>query len=381
MRVEHGTHRLQLGPGIESTDGRPKQASMLGIRRLDRARLATVHMPVRECCPDRATGIPGRRLDPQPLERPLSKQPTVGHAVQGDSTGHAQRPLTGLRVDVPRHAQHDLLDHALDARGHIHLALRDRRLGRARRTAQQSMQVPAGHPQPADIVEASLVQPERAVIVQAHHTVQDQIDEPWLAVRRKPHELVLTRVDAEPAPLRERAVEQTRGVREPHLLAQLERVAATSPPGRRRPLAHAVERQDRRAIEWTGEERACGVRLMVRREGDRSVVAAAEPTVDLARDVELALQPSRHGARKLGEAEGRGGQRALEDPTELDERLLIEHDGIELPRLDPRMPQAPGSRLRREPVVLLDAREALFLARRHDHAILHECSGTVVEER
>ncbi len=56
------------------------------------------------------------------------------------------------------------------------------------------------------------------------------------------------------------------------------------------------------------------------------------------------------------------------------------HDRIEVTRREPCMLQAPGRSLRGEPVILLDAREALFLARGDDDAILHQRRRTVVEE-
>ena len=47
---------------------------------------------------ERAAGVASRRLDPQLTERSEVEQPSVGHAVQRDSSCEARGALTGVRV-------------------------------------------------------------------------------------------------------------------------------------------------------------------------------------------------------------------------------------------------------------------------------------------
>ena len=86
----------------------------------------------------------------------------------------------------------------------------------------------------------------------------------------------------------------------------------------------------------------------------------------------IAIRYERQPARR------RGGV-GLEQPLELDERLLVEADEVELGRRDARLrvrqyaTACDGKRR----VVLL-AREALLLRRRDDAAVLDQAGGRVV---
>ncbi len=64
-----------------------------------------------------------------------------------------------------------------------------------------------------------------------------------------PHELVLAFVDLKAAVRREGRVEETERVREPHLLDDLDLVAAPNRHRRRRPLAGPVDSEDRGLFE------------------------------------------------------------------------------------------------------------------------------------
>src|SRR5688500_13282199 len=114
--------------------------------------------------------------------------------------------------------------------------------------------------QEAEVFEIQL---DRAVFLQIDDVVEDLPRVHWLAVRREPHHLVLSRVHLESGELREGGVEQSERVREAHLLQQL--YAASLPPANagRRPLADAVDGEDGRGVERRGVEAARGMRAMV----------------------------------------------------------------------------------------------------------------------
>ena len=123
-------------------------------------------------------------------------------------------------------------------------------------------------------------------------------------------------------------------------------------PGGRRPLAHAVDGQERSPLEGRREKRAGGVALVVLGEQNRrleGLIVGAEPQVgdsQLALDVvggpELALEPLRHGAQKDRPAARRERERGLEDPLEGHERLVVERDRIQIRRRDAS--SVPGRR-------------------------------------
>ena len=84
-----------------------------------------------------------------------------------------------------------------------------------------------------------------------------------VAVRRKPHHLSLVAVLRKAEPLRDRRVVDAERVWERHALEHLEVVVAADGEHRRREVAEAVHRQDRRLIERRDEEGARDVRLVV----------------------------------------------------------------------------------------------------------------------
>ena len=120
-------------------------------------------MPDEQGRPQRAAGIARRRLNPDVVEWPLAEQPAVGHAVERHAACQDQVLHAGLAVDVPADPQHDLLGHRLDAGRQVHVPLLQRRLGSARRTAEQPVKPAVGHRQPLAVVEIIHVQPEAAV--------------------------------------------------------------------------------------------------------------------------------------------------------------------------------------------------------------------------
>ena len=65
----------------------------------------------------------------------------------------------------------------------------------------------------------------------------------------------------------------------------------------------------------------------------------------------------------------REGQIGLDETVELQQRLVVEDDVVELLDLEAGLLQAVVRRVRREAVVVLDAREALFLRGGDDVAV------------
>jgi len=72
---------------------------------------------------NRSASVPGGRLNPDFVERPLPEDPTVTDTIQRNTVSQAQVPASGLLVRVPRLADHDFFGDDLDRSGDIHLAL------------------------------------------------------------------------------------------------------------------------------------------------------------------------------------------------------------------------------------------------------------------
>ncbi len=215
--------------------------------------------------PDRATGIAGRGLDEQLLDRGLADHAAVGHAVQRHPAGHAEVGEPGLAVDVAHHPQHDLLADLLHRGRDVELALRHPGLGLARRPPEEVAERAVGHGQAVVVREVLHVELERAVLVQVDHVAHDPLEVDGLPVGRQPHHLVLGAVDLEPQVVREGAVEQAQRVGEPDLLEQRDVGAAAHAEAGGRPLADAVHGEDRRFLEGRDEENtrrrgSCGAR-------------------------------------------------------------------------------------------------------------------------
>ena len=387
---EGGLGREHLGDPVLAGDGgldlrvvklRAEQRAPLGVARIGDPRMAEMVEPVGQRRPERAPRIAGSGLDPEPLERPLAEQSAVGHAVERHATGQAEVREARLRMNVPGHSQDDLLEHLLDAGGEVHLPLGERAIGPPRRTVKQPVEPAARHLQAGAVVEESLIEPERAVVAEVDDFSQDGVGIPRITIGGESHELVLAGVHPEATEQRERAVEQAGRVRKPHLGLELDPAAPAGAPGGGAPLADAVEREDRRLVEGARVEAARGMRLVVGGEQDRPGIVAAKPLIDLPRDVEFPLQPLRHRLHEGGKAAGGEGQGRLQEPLELDQRLLVKDDGVEFGRRDAGLREAPLGRPRREGLVVLLPREPLLLGRGHDRPVANDRGGAVMEER
>ena len=74
-------------------------------------------------CADGPSSVPCRRLDIQLFERSLPEDPTVRHAVQCDTAGHAEAGQARLGIQGPGHGEERFLGHELDASGDIGIML------------------------------------------------------------------------------------------------------------------------------------------------------------------------------------------------------------------------------------------------------------------
>ena len=190
------------------------------------------------------------------------------------------------------------------------------------------METRIGHSQPLAIVEVAHVEPIGAVFARLDQMFADEWREDRRSVGRKAHQFIFARIDAEPGVVGKRAVEQSERMRKADFLAQFDRVATSDTPTGCRPFPHAVERHDRGFFERTRKERAGRVRLVVPREVDRTAVFPPQSVIDLARQMQLLLQPLRHGAEKREKSARREGHVSLEQPLEFQHRLFIEDDRI-----------------------------------------------------
>ena len=106
---------------------------------------------------------PSRRMRPLPTQ--LSATPPARHRCL--HAGHA-RARDGPPCSMI------VFGDLLDRRREVHLALGDRRLRRARRTAEQRVELARRHRQPLAVVEVRHVHPERAVVLEVDELLEDQ---------------------------------------------------------------------------------------------------------------------------------------------------------------------------------------------------------------
>ena len=136
-------------------------------------------LPLVQVVRARAPRRPRRRRRPPPAgSRCSSKRPsrsTLPLATQLSATPPARHRLRSpvSRATRARHAQHDLLGHLLDRGGDVHVELRQQLLRRARRLAEQRVELAVRHGQADAVVEVIQVQPERAVRLQVDQLVED----------------------------------------------------------------------------------------------------------------------------------------------------------------------------------------------------------------
>ena len=124
-------------------------------------------------------------------------------------------------------------------------------------------------------------------------------------------------------------------------------------------------------------KRGGGVRLMVLGEIDLRA-RDAEVARDDAFHPELLAERVLHRLREARPRFRERAERGREDALELEHRLLVEDDGVEIFGLELRLIETPFDRVQGKRGVVLLARKALFLDDRDGHAVDHERGGGVV---
>ena len=210
--LEHRAVRLERPPNFRLRELRAKQAA--AHRVAARAWPIGLALPFRlgifelvprlEGSTESAAGVTGGRLDPNLVEHTCALKFAVCHTVERDATGEAKPVFAGHLAGLFGQAQHHLADDLLHRGGDVHVPLLERRLGIARRPAQQLLEPAVGHFAALEKTEVIHVQPERAVRLQIDHVFNNRSGKTRLAVRREAHQLVLAGVDAKPAVHRER---------------------------------------------------------------------------------------------------------------------------------------------------------------------------------
>ena len=94
---------------------------------------------------------------------------------------------------------------------------------------------------------------------------------------------------------------------------------------------------------------------------------------------EFFFEPHRHGREKRFNPSRRESNVGFQEALELDQRLVIEHEILEVPKRNPAFLQAVADRVGWEPGIELFPREALLLSGRHDLTIANQaCSAVVI---
>ena len=168
-------------------------------------------------------------------------------------------------------------------------------------------------------------------------------------------------------------------MRKPDLVRQGSTCSLADANRRRRPLADAVDGEDGGPVKRRAEEGAGRVRQVMRHE-QNPIGVDAERLADAVLHPELVEQPRGHRLAEDARRAWRRGERRTEDALELHERLLEEHDVVELRRSD--APGASGrSRMARcgKAEVVLDAREPLLFGGGDQHPVADQRCRRVVK--
>ena len=172
-------------------------------------------------------------------------------------------------------------------------------------------------------------------------------------------------------------------MRELDLLHHAQLAPAPERDGSGGPLADAVHGEHRGALERRRVVRARRVAEMVLGEQQPLVpVDAALDGFQLLQEraalEQLVLHPHRQRGAERREAARRKGEIGLEQPLELEERLVVERDIVDLRGTRAGRLEARANRVVWEARVMLLAREALFLRRRGHLPVDQQRRGRVV---
>src|SRR5438067_6909317 len=120
-----------------------------------------------------------------------------------------------------------------------------------------------------------------------------------------------------------------------------------------------------------GEKQSCTIELLI----DFLQLLSQQALLE-----QLFLQPQRNRHLEGAEAERRQRDIGLEQPLEFQERLVIEHDMVDVGKLCARGFQAIADRMHRKRWIVLLAREAFFLRGSDNATVLDQRGGAVVVE-
>ena len=170
------------------------------------------------------------------------------------------------------------------------------------------------------------------------------------------------------------------------LLLDLQFLAAPDCRRARAPFADAVHSQHRGVLEWRSVKSAGRVAQVVL--GEQKLVLPVELGRQLlqvlADDVLLKqffADPHRDRHRERAKTTRRKRDIGLQQPLEFEKRFFVEHHVIDVVERDAALLQAIGDGVNGKAGVLLPARKALLLRRRHDAAVHEKRGSAVVIER
>ena len=168
-------------------------------------------------------------------------------------------------------------------------------------------------------------------------------------------------------------------MREVKLAQHLDGAFRAAADRRRRPLANAVHREDRGAVERRRIKRARRVCHVMLGEQDRAVSGqAVEFVADGLAQVKFLRQPAGQHPQPRRQP-GRGdGQEALEHPRKLNDRLVVKHNRVEIARREAALFQTKPDRVLGEPLVVLAARKPFLLRGGGDPPVHQQHGGRVV---
>src|SRR5580704_6963210 len=107
-------------------------------------------------------------------------------------------------------------------------------------------------------------------------------------------------------------------------------------------------------------------------------IEGAELAAQARTEKELVAQPDGHRPRERAQATRRDREIRLDQALELEERLLVVRDKVEIGRPDAGALQTERDGMSRIVGIVPEPRKPLFLSGRHDHPIVYERGRTIV---
>src|SRR5579871_1267283 len=172
-------------------------------------------------------------------------------------------------------------------------------------------------------------------------------------------------------------------MREVNFLHNLNLIPAPQRHGRSRPFPDAIHRQDQRILKRRRIKRARRMTHMML--GEKQLLL---PVESRTQPLQLFMQqrflkqlladPQRHCHLERSQSAWRIGEIRFEQPLELQERLVVKNNKIDIAERAAGLYQAILGRVRWKSGIVLLAREALLLRGRDNFAIAHQRRGAVV---